>query len=376
MAINNFNQMFRGQFGGEAISPNINYNTAESGTQNLVQPVALPTTAPAIPNLGSTNTPPSTPQSNPDYLPNTPLLTAQTNESYVTDLTTAGPHNTPFDATAPSADFADILDTYDTRALMNEFGQYFDPYDLSQEAFAQRNLALQEDAINARLQQEQRGFDTQQTQGRMNLANIYEQQQENMGGGFAGSGRRDVQAQRAIDAERGTFENQLFNLRGVEQTAQRDLDRASLGFEQDVFDMRQRFASDTRDTLLKLLETGADLKPFQKGTAENKVYNLPGNNRLPFDHPDFDGDVAFEETMDNMDTEFGTGNLGATPGVTSTPTEVPQVPFNQGGGTEGDFDALNPFAPGLSESAQVYFGNRPGYINTAAGQNFYDTYGD
>lgn len=72
MAINNFNQMFRGQFGGEAISPNINYNTAESGTQNLVQPVALPTTAPAIPNLGSTNTPPSTPQSNPDYLPNTP----------------------------------------------------------------------------------------------------------------------------------------------------------------------------------------------------------------------------------------------------------------------------------------------------------------
>jgi|TARA_R100000479_G_scaffold73253_1_gene35424 hypothetical protein len=372
MAINNFNQMFTGQ----AISPNINYNTVESGTQNLGQPIAMPTIAPAIPNLGSMNTPASTPQSNPDYLPNTPLLTAQTNESYITDLSTAGPDNTPFDPTAPSTDFADILDTYDTRALMNEYGQYFDPYDLSQEAFAQRNLAMQEDAINARLQQQQRGFETQQTQGRMNLANIYEQQQENMGGGFAGSGRRDIQAQRAIDAERGTFENQLFNLRDVEQTAQRDLDRASLGFEQDVFGMRQRFASDTRDTLLKLLETGADLKRFEIGTAEQKVRTNPQNNMLDYTDPNFDADVAFEQTMGRMDDAFGTGEIGYPSGVTSTPTVVPEIPFNVGGGIQGDFDALNPIQPGLSQSAQDYMRNREGYRDTTAGQNFYDIYGD
>jgi hypothetical protein len=376
MAINNFNQMFTTQYGRQPISPNINYNLVESGVPNSGQPVAMPTTAPAIPNLGSMNTPASTPQSNPNYLPNTPLLTAQTNESYVTDLSTAGPDNTPFDPTAPSADFADILDTYDTRALMNKFGQYFDPYDLSQEAFAQRNLAMQEDAINARLQQQQRGFDTQQTQGRMNLANIYEQQQENMGGGFAGSGRRDVQAQRAIDAERGTFENQLFNLRDVEQTAQRDLDRASLGFEQDVFGMRQRFASDTRDTLLKLLETGADLKQFEKGTAEYKAgIGNDQNNMLDYTDDNFDGGVAFEQTMDRMDDAFGTGEIGYPPGVTSTPTIVPEIPFNVGGGIEGDYDALNPIQPGLSQSAQDYMRNREGYRDTTAGQNFYDTYG-
>mgnify|MGYP003640784886 CR=1 FL=1 len=320
----------------------------------------------------------------------TPLLTAQTNESYMTDLSAegnAGGYNTAFDTTAPSFDYADILDGYDTRGLMNEFGEYFDPYDLSQEAFAQRNLALQEDDVNARVQQQQRNFGMQQTQGRSNLTNLYETQQEGQGGGFAGSGRRDRQVQRAIDAQSGNFENQLFNLRGMEQTAQRDLDRAGLGFEQDVFGMRQKFGSDTRDTLLDLLKTGADLKPFEEGTAEYKarmgnLTNLdsiiPGNERPLYLNEDFDAEAAFDDTMTNMDDAFGEGNLGATPGITGTPTELPEAPWNLGGGVEGDHDALNPKQTPLSTSAQGYFANSPGRAgwreNTISGQNFMNKY--
>jgi len=331
----------------------------------------------------------------------TPLLTAQTNESYMTDLSAdanAGGYKTAFDTTAPSFEYADILDGYDTRGLMNEFGEYFDPYDLSKEAFAQRNLGLQEDDVNARVQQQQRNFGMQQDQGRSNLTNLYETQQEGQGGGFAGSGRRDRQVQRAIDAQSGNFENQLFNLRGMEQTAQRDLDRAGLGFEQDVFSMRDKFGSDTRDTLLDLLKTGADLKPFEEGTAEYKarVGNqtnlgsiIPGKRGIITNE---EAKASFEDTMRNMDDEFGEGNLGLPPWQSADATVAPAVPWNLGGGAEGDYDALNPnqtplstaegdydalnpIQPRLSANAQEYLKNRGmGWENTASGQNFRKNY--
>jgi len=325
----------------------------------------------------------------------TPLLTAQTNESYMTDLSAdanAGGYKTAFDTTAPSFEYADILDGYDTRGLMNEFGEYFDPYDLSQEAFAQRNLGLQEDDVNARVQQQQRNFGMQQTQGRSNLTNLYEAQQEGQGGGFAGSGRRDRQVQRAIDAQSGNFENQLFNLRGMEQTAQRDLDRAGLGFEQDVFSMRDKFGSDTRDTLLDLLKTGADLKPFEEGTAEYKARVGNQTNLGSIIPEDFDADAAFDTTMNNMDDAFGEGNLGLPPWQSADATVAPAVPWNLGGGAEGDYDALNPnqtplstaegdydalnpIQPRLSANAQEYLKNRGmGWENTASGQNFRKNY--
>jgi hypothetical protein len=114
-----------------------------------------------------------------------------------------------------------------------------------------------------------------------------------------------------------------------------------------------------------------------KRTAEYKSgIGNDQNNTLDYTDPNFDGSVAFEQTMDKMDDAFGTGEIGYTPGVTSTPTIVPEIPFNQGGGIEGDFDALNPLQPGLSQSAQDYFRDRDGYRDTTAGQNFYDTYGD
>tara|TARA_R100000458_G_C8276373_1_gene251672 strand:+ start:974 stop:2068 length:1095 start_codon:yes stop_codon:yes gene_type:complete len=361
---------------------------------------------------------------------NNPLRRAQLNTGYQMDLSN-------FDPSAPSTEFSDILENYDTDKLMAEYGDYFDEYDPSQEAFAQRGLALQEGDITAQAQRQEAGFDRasaaldfgeqqqrrerlrsgiafnlqqqglqrQQSQlerqgaqavdqGRMSLMNLYEQQQENMGGGFASTGR-DSRAQRAIDAQTGAFDTQLLNLRDTEQSlqdrgqmldlerqaqlssfegrdfqraqqrgeladqrtfaegaTQRSLDRAALGFEQDIFGMRQRFAGDTRRTLINLMDDGAELGRFELGATGN-----------------------FDNTMRNMDDAFGQGNLGLPPNQSADATVLPTQPFNLGGGLQGDFDAMNPNQAPLSFDAQNYFANREGYEETQSGQNFYNVYG-
>tara|TARA_R100000900_G_scaffold93654_1_gene72737 strand:+ start:1009 stop:2220 length:1212 start_codon:yes stop_codon:yes gene_type:complete len=400
---------------------------------------------------------------------NNPLQRAQLNTGYQMDLSN-------FDPSAPSTELSSILEDYDTEKLTAEYDMFFDEYDPSQERFAQRGLELQEGDIGARFQQQQGRFaregealdfgqqqqagamqraessfglaqqgldlDAQQSlsqqefqrgqfsreqdlidrregqtldSGRDNLMTAYEQQQENQGGGFSGAGRRDVRAQRAIDAQTGAFESQLSNLRDTSQdllsrqdlsetrfgidesrrdlqrdamgldreaelarfgaqdfqrgqqrgelsdqmgfaqgSMERDLSRAGLGFEQDVFGMRQRFQSDTRRSLIDLIESGADVDRFRLDA-------------------DLGGD--FGNTMSNMDAAFGQGNLGLPPNQSADATVFPTQPFNLGGGLEGDFDAMNPNQAPLSLDAQNYFSNREGYEETQSGQNFYNVYG-
>ena len=359
---------------------------------------------------------------------NNPLRKAQLNTGYQMDLSN-------FDPSAPSTEFADILKDYDTDKLMGEYGDYFDEYDPSQEAFAQRGLALQEGDITAQAQQQQAGFDrasaaldfgeqqqkgerlrsgiafglqqqglqreesqlerqgTQAVdQGRMSLMNLYEQQQENVGGGFASTGR-DSRAQRAIDAQTGAFDSQLLNLRDAEQglqdrgqmlnldrqaqlssfegrdfqraqqrgelgdqrsfaqgATQRSLDRAALGFEQDVYGMRQRYAGDTRDTLLKLMDDGAELERFELG-------------REDFSQRQFgEGGEKFSDmTVDEFVSDPNVSNA-------TFQSEYIDERFGQtDGGGVGTFDALSP-------DAQEYFADREGYEETQAGQQFYKDY--
>jgi|TARA_R100000152_G_C6768321_1_gene193789 hypothetical protein len=353
---------------------------------------------------------------------NNPLRRAQLNTGYQMDLSN-------FDPSAPSTEFSDILENYDTDKLMAEYGDYFDEYDPSQEAFAQRGLALQEGDITAQAQQQQAGFDRasaaldfgeqqqrrerlrsgiafnlqqqglerQQSQlerqgaqavdqGRMSLMNLYEQQQENMGGGFASTGR-DSRAQRAIDAQTGAFDTQLLNLRDTEQSlqdrgqmldlerqaqlssfegrdfqraqqrgeladqrtfaegaTQRSLDRAALGFEQDIFGMRQRFAGDTRRTLINLMDDGAELDRFRLDYVDpNEPTGASGKTLSEFiSDPNVSG-ARFQN-------EYLNERFGQT-----------------GGGGVGTFDAL-------STDAQDYFGDRQGYGETQAGQQFFNDY--
>tara|TARA_A100001201_G_scaffold81044_1_gene72361 strand:- start:1579 stop:2787 length:1209 start_codon:yes stop_codon:yes gene_type:complete len=392
-----------------------------------------------------------------------PLRKAQLNSGFQMDLSN-------FDPSAPSTEFSDILNEYDTDRLMGEYGEYFDEYDPSREAFAQRALALQEGDIGAGFQQQQARFDResaaldfgQQQQlgemqraessfglaqqgldldeqqalaqqqfqraqfgrqesalgrqmdaigmqeqqalqsGRNQLFDIYEQQQEDMGGGFASAGRRDVRAQRALDAQTGAFDTQLRNVRdrtlglqegqqeladrrsisesefGIDTTRrglqreamgldrqaelagfsardfqrgqqrgeladqrgfaegamQRDLDRAALGFEQDIFGMRQRFADQTRSSLLGLMDSGADIDRFERGytSGTNEFISNPSISNTSFQNP-------------YMSERFG----------------------QTGGGGVGTFDAL-------STDAQDYMANRQGYGATQAGQQFYNDY--
>ena len=399
-----------------------------------------------------------------------PLRKAQLNSGYQMDLSN-------FDPSAPSTEFGDILDEYDTDKLMGEYGEYFDEYDPSREAFAQRGLALQEGDIGASFQQQQARFDRegaavdfgqqqqlgemqraessfglaqqgldldeqqalgqqqfqraqfgrqesalgrqmdavgmQQEQalesGRSNLFDAYEQQQENVGGGFAGAGRRDARAQRALDAQSGAFDSQLRNVRdrtlglqegqqeladrrsisesefGIDTTRrglqreamgldrqaelagfsardfqrgqqrgelsdqrgfaegamQRDLDRASLGFEQDINGMRQRFADQTRSSLLGLMDSGADIDRFRSDF--NEPTGASGIGLTDFvSNPNVSG-AGFQSEY--LDERFGQTD----------------------GGGVGTFDAL-------STDAQNYMANREGYEQTQAGQQFYNDY--
>ena len=384
---------------------------------------------------------------------NNPLLKAQLNSGYQMDLSN-------FDPSAPSTEFSDILQDYDTDKLTAEYDMFFDEYDPSQERFAQRGLELQEQDLGAAFEQQQArfaresaaldfgeqqqigeqqraasAFDLQQRglsldeqqelaqqefqrgqfgreqnvldrtegqafdTGRMSLMNLYEQQQENMGGGFAGAGRRDARAQRAIDAQTGAFESQLLNLRDSQQDlsarrdlsearfgisgerrdmqrealdldrqadlarfagrdfqreqqrgelsdqmrfaegdVQRDLDRLALGFEQDVFGMRQRFASDTRRSLADLIESGADVDRFSRNFGDRST----GQGGEQFASMSIDNFI--NDPFVSGDTRF------------QTPYQMDR--FGQ------------TTAEQLSPDAIDYFQNREGYGETLTGQQF------
>ena len=384
---------------------------------------------------------------------NNPLQRAQLNTGYQMDLSN-------FDPSAPSTELSSILEDYDTEKLTAEYDMFFDEYDPSQERFAQRGLELQEGDIGARFQQQQGRFtregealdfgqqqqagamqraessfglaqqgldlDAQQSlsqqefqrgqfsreqdlidrregqtfdSGRDNLMTAYEQQQENQGGGFSGAGRRDVRAQRAIDAQTGAFESQLLNLRDTSQdlssrqdlsetrfgidesrrdlqrdamgldreaelarfcaqdfqreqqrgelsdqmgfaqgSMERDLSRAGLGFEQDVFGMRQRFQSDTRRSLLDLIESGADVDRFSKNFGDRDI-SASGEQYANLSIDNFINDPFI-----GGDTRF-------------------QTPYQR-----DRFEQTT--AEQLSPSAIDYFQNREGYGETLAGQQF------
>ena len=139
----------------------------------------------------------------------------------------------------------------------------------------------------------------------------------------------------AQDFQRGQQRGELSDQRGFSEGAmQRDLDRAGLGFEQNIYGLRDQFADQTRSSLLSLMDSGADVDRFEKGytSGTNEFINNQSISNTSFQNP-------------YMSERFG----------------------QTGGGGVGTFDAL-------STDAQNYFANREGYQGTQAGQQFYNDY--
>ena len=181
----------------------------------------------------------------------------------------------------------------------------------------------------------QRGISETYTGGRQGLMAMREQAAQTAGrGGFAGSGAAQTQSERARQAYMGQLGSGVANLRdrlsgigiqrqGVQagfaesteraqsqlagiqseigeggflsQAYQNQLGQLGLGFQEDVYGLRERYGEKQRDRLMDLIASGADLSRFM-GTGGDPT--TPGGTPTDLDiDPDMGGTDPSGENM-------------------------------------------------------------------------------